>query len=178
MSSNQDYSKKILKILAENRAVSLPDLVEKMNPIDSPIAPKERYALNRSLRNLRESGLIESHFSGQNDYARLTAAGRKKAVSHKLEAKDTLVPNWDRQWRIIILDLPEDRKQEREALRYLLKKAGFVCLKNSVWVSPYPFEHLFINIKHDLGLSTEIMILVTHNIDNETEQELMKVFGK
>jgi hypothetical protein len=43
-------------------------------------------------------------------------------------------------------------------------------LKNSAWVSPYPFEHLFMNIKKDLGLSTEIMILITDSLDEETEK--------
>ncbi len=69
-----------------------------------------------------------------------------------------------------MLDFPEDRKQERESLRYLLKKAGFVCLKNAVWISPQPFEHLFMNIKKDLGLTTEIMIFISDTIDPETEK--------
>ena len=190
---NQDYSKKILKILAENRAVSVPELVEQINrplrpsatsPLqgeDSPLkpskmAPKQRYAVNRALRNLQESGMVESHFSGQNDYARLTPTGRRKAVSLKLEAEDCLVPNWDGKWRIVLLDLPESRKSERESLRYLLKKAGFVCLKNSAWISPFPFEHLFMNIKKDLGLTTEMMIMVTEKIDPETETSIGDLF--
>jgi HKD family nuclease len=59
-----------------------------------------------------------------------------------------------------------------------LKKAGFICLKNSAWVSPYPFEHLFMNIKKDLGLSTEIMIIVTQFVDEETKKVLFESFGK
>ncbi len=191
-----DYSKKILKILAENKAVSFPDLMEK---VTKPLRPsinsghlpltgeakkaqntpkKAQYALNRSLRGLHESGLVESHFSGQNDYARLTKAGKRKAVSLQLESDSTLVPNWDGKWRIVLLDLPESRKSEREALRYLLKKAGFELLKNSAWISPFPYEHLFMNIKKDLGLTTEIMIMTTNNLDMETETELFKLFKK
>ncbi len=74
--------------------------------------------------------------------------------------------------------MPEDRKSEREALRYLLKKANFICIKNSVWVSMYPFEHLFTNIKKDLDLTTEMMIIVTDKVDVETENELFKIFKK
>ena len=59
-----------------------------------------------------------------------------KAHSLKLD-DDTAVlnPNWDGKWRIVMLDLPEDRKSDRDGLRYLLKKAGFILLKNSVWIS-------------------------------------------
>lgn len=192
MTRKEDYSKKILKILAENKAVSVPELAEK---VATPLRPtatspykgedstretpaKARYAINRTLKGLVESGLIESHFSGQNDYARLTSAGRKKATTLKLENDTTLLPNWDGKWRMVLLDLPESRKSERESLRYLLKKAGFVCLKNSAWISPFPFEHLFMNIKKDLNLSTEIMIMVTDTIDPETEKVLFEMFGK
>lgn len=178
MSTNPDYSKKILKILAENKAVSVPELAEKVTPEAQKMAPKARYAVNRTLRGLRESGLIESHFSGQNDYARLTPAGHKKATTLKLESDTSLLPNWDGKWRVVLLDLPESRKNERESLRYLLKKAGFVCLKNSAWISPFPFEHLFGNIKKDLGLTTELIILVTDSLDSATEALVLEVFEK
>ncbi|MGI9118365.1 MAG: hypothetical protein ACR2IQ_02360, partial [Minisyncoccia bacterium] len=90
----------------------------------------------------------------------------------KLEGSNTLLDiNWDGFWRLVLLDIPEDRKSEREALRYLLKKAGFVCVKNSVWVSMYPYEHLFANIKKDLGLTAELMILVTNKLDEQTDKE-------
>jgi phenylacetic acid degradation operon negative regulatory protein len=93
----------------------------------------------------------------------------------KLEDNSTPTPIWDGKWRIVLLDLPETRKDEREALRYLLKKAGFICLKNSVWISPFPYEHLFTNIKKDFGLTTELMIFVTDNIDQETKQAFFEL---
>lgn len=181
MSRKPDYSKKIIRILGEKPAISMPELKERLTTTPNPLLNKEggSYAITRSLKGLREAGLVESLSSGQNDYARLTKDGRKKMYSLKLDAENTLVSTtWDGFWRMIILDIPEERKNERESLRYLLKKAGFICLKNSVWVSPHPFEHLFINIKKDLGLTTEMMIFVTDKIDTETEEELLKIFDK
>ena len=174
-SSKSDYSKKILKILAEKPAVSVMELVDRA--LGAQIAPKalSTYALTRSLKGLTEAGFVESVSSGQNEYARLTNEGKRKAYSIKLES-GLVSTKWDGYWRMIMLDLPEERKSEREALRYLLKKAGFVCVKNSVWVSMYPYENLFINIKKDLGLTTEMMILVTDKIDEETEKELIMMF--
>jgi phenylacetic acid degradation operon negative regulatory protein len=157
----KSYSKKILALLTAKPATSINDLKESIGG---------SYALNRSLKGLEEAGLIETHHSDQQPYTRLTKQGKRKAHSLSLENDAALIdPNWDGKWRIIVLDLPEDRKSEREGLRYLLKKAGFILLKNSVWISPYPFEHLFMNIKKDLGLTTEIMIFVTDNLDEETE---------
>lgn len=171
MSSKSDNSKKIIKILSQKPAIAVADIVG-----DSE--NKSKYAITRSIKGLEEAGLIEHVSSGQGIFARLTKEGKKKAHSIKLESEDSLVnTTWDGYWRVILLDLPENRKSERESLRYLLKKAGFVCLKNSAWISPYPFEHLFTNIKKDLGLTTELMILVTKHIDEVTESSLFELFN-
>lgn len=177
MSSKKDYSNKILKILGEKTAISLPELTKQVR-IEKD-SQKPEYAITRSLKRLKETGLIEQIASPQNEYARLTKLGRKKMHSLMLDSDTTLVnTSWDGFWRIILLDLPEPRKSERESLRYLLKKAGFVCLKNSAWISPFPFEHLFTNIKKDLGLTTEMMIIVTEFVDEETKKFLFETFGK
>jgi hypothetical protein len=51
-------------------------------------------------------------------------------------------------------------------------------MKNSVWISMYPYENLFINIKKDLNLSSEMMIIVTNKIDKETEKEFLLLIKK
>lgn len=169
MSNKPSFSKKILKLLAEKPAISVSELVERVGVEKAEKSSK--MAISRSLRGLRDTGLIEQTFSGQNEYARLTKDGKKKVYSLTLGEDTTIIsPAWDGKWRIVLLDLPEVRKDEREALRYLLKKAGFLCLKNSVWISPFPYEHLFTNIKKDFGLTTELMVFVTDNIDSETKQ--------
>jgi DNA-binding transcriptional regulator PaaX len=130
---------------------------------------KTSYALSRALKNLIEGGYAEVHNSGREDYIKITKKGKTKVNRLLLEGGEALAPlAWDGMWRIIILDIGEDRKSEREALRYLLKKANFVCVKNTVWISPYPYEHLFTNIKKDLNLTTELMIIVTDKLDKET----------
>jgi DNA-binding transcriptional regulator PaaX len=167
----QDFSRKIIKILAEKPAISLPDLSDKI--VTDNIS---KYAITRSIKGLQDAGLIENVSSDNQEYARLTKDGKKKAHSLKLDDDSAILNlSWDGYWRMILLDLPENRKSEREALRYLLKKAGFVCIKNSVWVSMYPFEHLFTNIKKDLELTTEMMIIVTDKLDKETENEFLKL---
>src|SRR3989344_1800126 len=177
MSSKVDYSKKILRILGQKTAISLPEINNRV--CEGNNSKNTIYAVTRSLKGLKRAGLVENISSPQNEYARLTKEGKKKVHSLELDNDTTLAnTSWDGFWRIILLDLPENRKNERESLRYLLKKAGFVCLKNSAWISPYPFEHLFTNIKKDLGLTSEMMILVTELVDEETKKFLFETFGK
>ena len=166
-----NIQKDILKFLAEKPAVP----VEAIKVED----PKKNYALARSIKNLVESGCVEIHNSDNQKYLKITKKGHNKLNSIKLEGEEALVSNtWDGFWRIIILDLPENRKSEREALRYLLKKANFICIKNTVWISPYPYEHLFTNIKKDLDLGTELMIIVTDKLDPETNKAFLAAVKK
>ncbi|MEO5635045.1 MAG: hypothetical protein ABIS26_00605 [Candidatus Paceibacterota bacterium] len=165
------YSKRILKKLVKSTALP----VESFKESDA----KTSYAISRALKNLVNGGYAEIHKSERQNFAKITPQGKNKLNCLLLENTDSLVPQtWDGFWRIILLDLPEDRKSERESLRYLLKKAGFVCLKNSAWISPFPYEYLFTNIKKDLGITTEMMIIVTQHIDEETKKFLFEAFGK
>ena len=173
-----EYSNKILKILAEKPAIQVEAIKENL-PIQTEKDPKTGYALTRSIKNLVESGCIEMIHSDNKSYLKLTKKGKNKLNSIKLEGDGALVSTaWDGLWRIIILDIPEERKNEREALRYLLKKADFTCIKNTVWISPFPYEHLFTNIKKDLGLGTELMIIVTDKLDEETNTAFLKAINK
>lgn len=163
-----NIQKDILKLLAERPAISIDSLKNKKDT-------KASYAIARSVKNLVESGLAEIHNSENQKFLKITKKGQKKLNCIKLEGEDALVSiAWDGFWRIIILDISEERKNEREALRYLLKKANFVCIKNTVWISPFPYENLFTNIKKDLGLSTELMIIVTDKLDPETNLAFLK----
>jgi DNA-binding transcriptional regulator PaaX len=169
-----NIQKDILKFLAEKPAVPVKDIIKENLP-EADRDPKKNYALARSIKNLVEAGLVEIHSSDNQKYLKITKKGRGKLNCIRLEGEEALVSNaWDGFWRIIILDIPEERKSEREALRYLLKKANFICVKNTVWISPYPYEHLFKNIKKDLGLGTELMILVTDKLDEETNLAFLK----
>ena len=200
-SQKPNIQKDILKFLAEKPAVPIFELKNKIN-IKAPLLLKEgvgggnsknhhlalkgtpprqggesknSYAINRSIKNLVESGCVEIHNSDNQKYLKITKKGHNKLNSIKLEGEEALVSNaWDGFWRILILDLPENRKSEREALRYLLKKANFICIKNTVWISPYPYEHLFTNIKKDLDLGTELMIIVTDKLDPETNKAFLE----
>ena len=199
MSSKKEYSNKILKILSEKPAVALEELNKKIEPLQPPLirggklltnlgitqnppdkgdlggSKKTIYAITRSVKNLIKSGCVEILKSDNKSYLKLTKKGKNKLNCIKLEGDGVLVSNtWDGFWRIIILDIPEERKSEREALRYLLKKANFICVKNTVWISPLPYEHLFTNIKKDLGLGIELMIIITDKLDHETNLAFLK----
>lgn len=170
MSRKSKIQEKILEKLGSKKAINRENFTLETDS-------KEKYAISRSLKNLAESGFIEEIPTERSSFLRLTPEGRQKLRNIKLSAPTSLVnTTWDGFWRMVIIDFPETRKSERDSVRYLLKKAGFLCMKNSVWISPFPLEHLFMNIKKDMNLSDEIMIIVTQNVDPLTEEKLLEFF--
>ncbi len=172
MAKVNKIQEKILEFLNGKKASNKEVLFEGVESAET-----SKYAVSRTLKGLTEGGLVEEIGTERSSFYKITPEGRNKLRNIKLSSPTSLVSTaWDGFWRIVILDLPEDRKSERNSLRYILKKAGFVCLKNSVWITPYPFEHLFMNIKQDLGLHEEIMIVVTQHVDPVTEKSLKETF--
>ena len=175
----------ILKVLSRKKAVSLDNLKSEAETSllgdfkgQYKAGAKPSYAISRTIKAMIDGGLAEILSAGQSDFVRITPEGRQKLYRDELSSTSMPISRtWDGKWRMILLDLPEDRKNEREALRYLLKKAGFSMLKNSVWISPFPFEQFFSNIKKDLNLTTEMMIVTTDTIDPETEKALFAIFS-
>lgn len=173
-----NLQKRILELLKSKKAAYVDDIVAYVKDYDEDGRKFAlKYTIKRTLKTMQKNGEIVLRSLDDKDFAQLTPEGRHKLRSLTLSA-DTHVMSmaWDGKWRMVILDVPEADKEKRNALRYILKKAGFVCLKNSVWISPHPFEHMLENMKRDLELENEIMIIVTDFLDPGTEMVFRESF--
>ena len=140
---------------------------------------KPRYVINRAIKQMVDKNMITQYDTEQSSFLSLAKEGRHKLRNIRLSSKNHLIPTtWDGYWRMVIVDIPESRKSERDAVRYILKKAQFVQLKSSVWISPFPLEHMMINMKEDLSLDEELIVIVTNTLDPGTELLLQKRFTK
>lgn len=182
-SSKKSIQELILEFLSKKKAVPsskvtahVEEIVEKQ---DSKRKVKPKYVINRAIKQMIETDMIQEHETPQSSFLSLSSEGRHKLRNIKLSSKNHLVSTtWDGYWRMVILDIKEDQKSQRDALRYVLKKAQFVQLKASVWISPFPLEHMMINMKEDLKLHDEMMVIVTDKLDPGTEELLQKRFTK
>jgi len=92
----------------------------------------------KKLYKLKKSRLIKIYQKNKQKYIELTPKGKLKLSSRTLRDLmiDTSQP-WDKKWRIIIFDIPEDKKDKREAFRRKLEALGFYQFQKSVFVFPY-----------------------------------------
>jgi DNA-binding transcriptional regulator PaaX len=172
----------ILNALSRKKARKQEDIIEHIEILlqeyeDHERKVKPKYAINRSLKKMIDGDIVTEHETEQSSFLSLTSSGRQKLRNIKLNAENHLVSTtWDNYWRMVIVDIPESRKKDQDAIRYILKKAQFIQIKSSVWISPFPMEHMMINVKNDMNLQEEILVLVTNKLDSSTEQLLVRKF--
>ena len=57
---------------------------------------------------------------------------------------------------IVIYDIPEENKKERDWFRRHLKKFNFIMIQRSVWVGPSPLPKDFIDYVKSIGLKDKL----------------------
>ena len=57
---------------------------------------------------------------------------------------------------IVMFDVSESKKSEREWVRWHLKKFNFIMIQKSVWVGPSPLPLEFVDYTKKIGLKDSI----------------------
>lgn len=70
---------------------------------------------------------------------RLTAAGQKRLLNN-FPTLTLAGKSWDGFWRVVMFDIPEAKRKERDGLRRRLIKLGFGRLQDSTYLSPYDWD--------------------------------------
>lgn len=128
-----------------------------------------------ALARLRKQDYIEKYQEGEKRILKLTPIGQKKAwqyLTGQLQIKEP--KRWDKKWRMVIFDIPEDKKYLRDMVRAKLEKSGFYLLQKSVFVYPFECKELVFAIKYGYNLSSYLQYIVAENI--ETELDLVGYF--
>ena len=68
---------------------------------------------------------------------------------------------------MIIFDISEMRRKDRDKLRRIIRGFGFICLQNSVWVYPYHCQEIIELLKKYLELKGEVIYMTVDSIEND-----------
>jgi CRISPR-associated endonuclease Cas2 len=105
----------------------------------------------------------------------LTEKGKLEALFLKAKISKVKSGPWDRRWRVIIFDIPESAREQRDRFRKLLKINGFRLLQDSVFISPFPLNRDAIIYLNKTKLTDYIRIMRVDELDNE--KDLIKKFS-
>jgi DNA-binding transcriptional regulator PaaX len=137
--------------------------------------------INRSFKRFASQGLIapvkKSSKSGKELY-RLTSKGILRLISRRLKkygiSKNKR--NWDGFWRIIIFDIPEDKKISREALRRKFKYFNFYPLQKSVFAFPFKCEEEIKSLAEFFNINDHLEIILAKSLGRR-EGQIRDFFG-
>jgi phenylacetic acid degradation operon negative regulatory protein len=92
-----------------------------------------------AISRLARRGVLEGARHGRHSSYRLTgaAAASLSAGGRWVAASMTDTRRWDRQWTLVAFSIPQERNDQRRALRGQLRWLGYAPLYDGLWVSPH-----------------------------------------
>lgn len=128
-----------------------------------------RTALRRAIQSLYESKLIRVN---EKDDGTLTFVlserGTQMAyVYHPDKMKIKRPVHWDGKWHIIAFDIPEKRKNARDALRLKLREIGLEELQKSMFICPFACEDEVNFLTELFQVRPHVRVILAESIDNE-----------
>ncbi len=100
----------------------------------------------------------------------LNEKGRKKILKYDLDNVQIKKPvQWDKLWRLIVFDIPEDKKSGRTALVSKLKELGFYPMQKSVFIHPYECKNEIDFITEIFELAPYVRFLRVKDVDIELD---------
>ncbi len=131
------------------------------------------YQLSSAIQSLERNGFIERQESG----FLITPKGKKRIKFLAFGNKFQKDRKWDGKWRVVIFDIPEKFKNNRDAFRSYLARNGFVKLQNSVFVCPFADFDELNDLRYACGVEKYVNFLEAKSVNVDDDTLLRKKFN-
>ena len=111
-------------------------------------------SIDNALYQIRKGALIKEELRGWT----LTQAG-KNYIKRKQDSLQHFVFNFEKDAPknlMVMFDIKEEQKGEREWFRWELKRGGYVMIQKSVWIGPSPLPKEFLKYIKKIGLKESV----------------------
>lgn len=129
------------------------------------------HSFRTTMWRLEKKGFIQREVIESEICFRLTEIGlremesrNKKLLENKLIKLPKKEEKWDKVWRVVIFDIPEQNRRIRSVLRQTLRILKFAPLQKSVWISKENYTKELRDWIKELGLTNHILIFETKNL--------------
>jgi CRISPR-associated endonuclease Cas2 len=178
MSKAWETDLEMIKITSKEILLSFVDLVASSyasqgfcrKPLRSYLGRQEgrREEFFERLKYLKRRGYIEFFVEGKEKYIELTPKGKQRTKDLFTEDFEIERPKkWDHKWRVIIFDIAEIKKANRNTFRNKLLSLGFVQIQKSVYVFPFECATEIQTLALTLGIIKDVTIMISEIIQGE-----------
>ncbi len=167
---------KVLLLLKSGAALSFASFSPRayfktLRAMDREFEKLNRRQLKEAINALYRSKLVDYLEKANGEVSVISNdAGKKKILTYTAETLKIAKPQrWDKQWRIVLFDIPHSLKKVRDTFRFHLKRLGFFQLQRSVFVHPFPCHNEIEFLIELYDLRPFVRQMIVTKIDNERD---------
>ena len=147
-------------------AVTMPNAVQLFKYFGRKTS-NEQWRIRRSISRLEKRGFVGKKLVHWQEYLVLTSTGKERAMRYRLkEMTIKRQKKWDGLWRIVMFDIPEDKKFARRAIAHAIQKLGCLQYQKSVFITPYPCAEEINFAGECFGVRKYIRIITAKDVEN------------
>ena len=174
------HQKQIISLTAEKVLSSIFDLalpffeshriyrVKAREYRDNPETNNANFAYK--IQYLKRRGLIEAYIEKKELHYEITPKGLDKIKEYDFNSITvTRSKGWDGKWRLVIYDVPEKHKKERDVFQKKLRMMDFHLIQDSVYAHPFECTKEVDMISALLNINDHVVIAVADVVRGEEE---------
>jgi len=135
-----------------------------------------RNKFNREIYRLKKNKYIRTYNKNGEVMLEITKKGIKLVKKYNFEGLELKREiKWDKNWRMVMFDIPENKSSARKALRRKLNQLGFFKYQKSVFIYPHSCKDEIDFISSYFGVGDFVDYVVAKRINNDSK--IRKIFN-
>ena len=175
------YQKDIIKLSAQEALSRIFDLALPFYEASRLYRiPAKKYLMQRDfdksnfidkIKYLKRQGLINSIVEEKEKYFEITKKGIERMRKINIDRITIKKPNkWDGKWRIVIFDINNRLRHNRDLLRNKLLNLDFQKIQESVYVYPYNCTKEIELLSSTLSVPNDVIVMIADIIQGEENE--------
>jgi phenylacetic acid degradation operon negative regulatory protein len=128
-----------------------------------------RKDLGRIIKRLEKQEMLDIQEDGDVIRFIITEKGKRRLLEYNFGSLELKTKKRDGRWRLIIFDIPEDKKKSRDAFSKKLRELGCIRLQDSVYASAFPCKSEVDFLCHFLDISDFVTLANLNKIERGEE---------
>lgn len=170
MNDRKILTREVLKVIAVSGiligSVFIPTLPMAAGAVIKAWKNINKKDLGRIIKRLEKQEMISMKEKGDGKMLiTITDKGKKRLLEYDFENINLSVKRRDGKWRLIIFDIPNEKRNARDSFRRKLIQLGCIRLQESVFVCAYPCKKEIDFLCHFLEISDYVTIALVDSIE-------------
>ncbi len=122
----------------------------------------------QTINRFKEQKYVEIKNKNGQPVVSVTTKGLNKVLSYKMDGMEIKKPNaWDHKWRLVIFDIKDKHRSDRDLFRNKIKSMGLWELQKSVYVYPYPCFDEVEFLRQIFGVGLDVKYIMADKIEDD-----------